>query len=227
MKSVSVPLCLCVICCPTMEPLLLHRTETLWVVAKPAGMLVHPVAAGEGGTLADWIAECEPGPVHLVGRLDRDTSGLVLVARGPEVHRHFARRPPQRRYLALVRGHPPDAGVVDAPIGRDPHDPPLRAVRPEGQPARTHFRTVRRLRDAALVELVLETGRTHQIRVHMMHLGHPVLGDRWYGREGVDVIGRQALHAARPAFADPGTGASTFVECPLPGDMATLLDVLA
>jgi RluA family pseudouridine synthase len=209
-----------------MEPDFLHRTASLWVVAKPAGMLVHPVVAGEGGSLADWIAEREPGPVHLVGRLDRDTSGLVLVARGPGVHRHFARRPPERRYLAIVRGHPPDAGVIDAPIGRDPDDPPLRAVRAEGQPARTHFRTLRRLRDAALVELVLETGRTHQIRVHMMHIGHPVLGDRWYGRAGLDAIGRQALHAARLAFAEPGTGEQTVVECPLPADMAALLDAL-
>ena len=209
------------------QPAILHRTEALWVVAKPAGMLVHPVVAGEGGTLADWIAEQEPGPVHLAGRLDRDTSGLVLVARRPEVHRHFARRPPERRYLALVRGHPPDEGIVDAPIGRDLDDPPLRAVRPDGQPARTRFRTLRRLRDAALVELVLGTGRTHQIRVHMMHLGHPVLGDRWYGRAGLDAIGRQALHAARLGFTDPGTGAETVVECPLPADMAALLDVLA
>jgi RluA family pseudouridine synthase len=209
-----------------MEPVLLHRTEALWVVAKPAGMLVHPVLAGEGGTLADWIAAREPGPVHLVGRLDRDTSGLVMIARSPEVHRHFARRPPERRYLALVRGRPPDVGVVDAPIGRDPNDPPLRTVRPEGQAARTRFRSLRRLRDAALVELVLETGRTHQIRVHMMHMGHPVLGDRWYGRAGLDLIPRQALHAARLAFVDPGTGAETVVECPLPADMAALLDEL-
>ncbi len=209
-----------------MEPVLMHRTAALWVVAKPAGMLVHPIATGEGGTLADWIAATEPGPVHLVGRLDRDTSGLVLVARTPRVHRHFARHPPERRYLALVRGHPPDEGVVDAPIGRDPDDPPLRAVRPEGQPARTRFRTLRRLREAALVELVLETGRTHQIRVHMMHLGHPVLGDRWYGRAGLDVIGRQALHAARLSFVELGAGAETLVECPLPADMAALLDQL-
>jgi 23S rRNA-/tRNA-specific pseudouridylate synthase len=142
------------------------------------------------------------------------------------MHRHFARRSPERRYLALVRGHPPDAGVVDAPIGRDPDDPPLRAVRVEGQPARTRFRMLRRLREAALVELVLETGRTHQIRVHMMHLGHPVLGDRWYGRAGLEAIGRQALHAARLDFVDPGTGAETVVECPLPADMAALLDAL-
>jgi RluA family pseudouridine synthase len=209
------------------EPLVLHHTASLWVVSKPAGMLVHPVTPEGGGTLADWIAEREPGPVHLVGRLDRDTSGLVLVARRPELHRHFARHPPERQYLALVRGHPPDTGIVDAPIGRDPGDPPLRAVRPDGQPARTRFRTLRRLRDAALVELALETGRTHQIRVHMMHLGHPVLGDRWYGREGLELIGRQALHAARLAFTDPGTGAPIVVECRLPPDMDALLESLA
>jgi 23S rRNA pseudouridine1911/1915/1917 synthase len=209
------------------EPLLLHRTEFLWVVSKPAGMLVHPVTAGGGGTLADWIARREPGPVHLVGRLDRDTSGLVLVARRPELHRHFARHPPERRYLAFVRGHPPHAGIVDAPIGCDADDPPLRAFQPEGQPARTRYRTLRRLRDAALVELVLETGRTHQIRVHMMHLGHPVLGDRWYGRDGLDLVGRQALHAARLSFSDPVTGTPIIVECPLPPDMAALLESLA
>jgi RluA family pseudouridine synthase len=208
-------------------PALLYRSAAVWAVAKPAGMLVHPVTAEAGGTLADWVAEREPGPVHLVGRLDRDTSGVVLVARRPEVHRAFSRRPPVRRYLAVVRGYPPDVGVVDAPIGRDAADPPLRAVRPEGQAARTRFRTVRRLRDAALVELQLETGRTHQIRVHMLHLGHPVLGDRWYGRAATDVIARQALHAASVAFHDPATGAEAVVECPLPADMAGLLEALA
>ena len=209
-----------------MEPAVLHQTEAVWVIAKPAGMLVHPVVAGSGGTLADWIAEREPGPVHLVGRLDRDTSGVVLVARRPELHRHFARRPPERRYLALVRGHPPAYGIIDAPISRDPDDPPLRAVRPDGQAARTRFRTLHRLREAALVELVLETGRTHQIRVHMMHLGHPLLGDRWYGRAALEAIGRQALHAARLVFTDPDTGAQTDIECPLPDDMAGLLNDL-
>lgn len=205
------------------EPSILYDTPGVWVVSKPAGMLVHPVTAQPGGTLADWIAGREPGPVHLVGRLDRDTSGLVLVARRPELHRHFARRPPERRYLAVVRGHPPDEGIIDAPIGRDPEDPPLRAVRPEGQPARTRFRTLRRLAAASLVELVLDTGRTHQIRVHMMHLGHPILGDRWYGRAGLDAIARQALHAARLAFTDPDTGAPIVVESPLPADIAALL----
>jgi 23S rRNA pseudouridine1911/1915/1917 synthase len=200
------------------------------VVDKPAGMLAHLVIASHGGTLADWVRVHCAGAAHLVGRLDRDTSGLVLVARdGAMRHRldrQLARRGVRRSYLALVDGVPsPDRGTIDAPIGRA-EDRPLRGVVPEGAPARTHYRVVEPLGSAALVELELETGRTHQIRVHLSHLGHPVLGDRWYGRRGLELIDRQALHAYRLTFVHPTSGEAVTVESPLPEDVAALLDRL-
>jgi 23S rRNA pseudouridine1911/1915/1917 synthase len=209
-------------------PLIRYQDERLLVVEKPAGMLAHPVAAGQGGTLADWVrAHCD-GEAHLVGRLDRDTSGLVLVARTAAVRgrldRQLARRLVRRGYRAVVAGTPrPSEGVVDAPIGRDASDPPLRAVVPDGVPARTRYRVLECFPRASLIELELETGRTHQIRVHMAHIGHPLLGDRWYGGIGLELIDRQALHAHRLAFPGP-SGAEIVFESPLPDDIVLLID---
>jgi RluA family pseudouridine synthase len=133
-----------------------------------------------------------------------------------------------RTYLAFVRGAvADDEGVVDAPIGRDRKHPNLRAVRPGGEPALTRYRVVERFPDATLLELELETGRTHQIRVHMAHLGHPVLGDRQYGSAGrADTMKRQALHAARLSFVHPRSGEKLSFEAPLPPDLAELRDRL-
>lgn len=116
-----------------------------------------------------------------------------------------------------------DTLVIQAPIGRDAADPPLRAVRPDGAPACTRCVVLERLDTATLVELWLETGRTHQARVHLAHAGHPVLGDRWYGREGLDQIARQALHAAGIVFTHPRTRREVRIESPLPSDMEALL----
>jgi len=202
------------------------------VVCKPAGVLVHPVTRGQGGTLADALVEHFrdaglPDRVHLVHRLDRDSSGLLVVAKSVRAHRllarQLARRTLRREYLAFVLGEPEaDAGLVDTPIGRHPTDPPLRAVTMDGEPARTRYHVLERYGAASLVRLELETGRTHQIRVHLEHLGHPVLGDRWYGRAGLERIGRQALHAARLTFVHPGTQQAMSLEAPLPEDMAML-----
>lgn len=213
-----------------------YEDADVLVVDKPAYLLVHPVTPGPTDTLADRVvrycaARGVPARAHPVSRLDRDTSGLVLFARSPEVHRRLAgqlaARTLRRGYLALVDGEVADEeGVVDAPIGRDPAEPPLRAVRPDGAPARTRFRVVERFTGATLLRLELDTGRTHQIRVHLAHLGHPVLGDRWYGLRGVERIGRQALHAASLAFLHPTSGAETRLEVPLPADMAGLREEL-
>ncbi|HEU0052978.1 MAG TPA: RluA family pseudouridine synthase [Longimicrobium sp.] len=213
-----------------------HEDAALLVVNKPAGMLVHPVTAGATETLANGIAHhfASRGVetrIHLVHRLDRDTSGLVLVAKDAATHarldRQLRARTLRRGYLALADGVlADDEGVIDAPIGRDPDDPPLRAVREDGAPARTRFRVVERCPAATLVALELETGRTHQVRVHLAHLGHPVLGDRWYGRRGLDLISRQALHAARLALTHPFTGETIVREAPLPPDMAALRERL-
>jgi 23S rRNA pseudouridine1911/1915/1917 synthase len=214
---------------------ILYEDDALLVVDKPAGMLVHPVGPLRGGTLANGLAhhlraQGLPGRVHLVQRLDRDTSGVIAVAKRSEIHRLLDRqlrsRRLHRRYLALVAGAPPESGTIDGPIGRNPDDPPLRAVRPEGQPATTRFRVVERYHGAALVELELETGRTHQIRVHLEHLGHPVLGDRWYGRAGLDLVQRQALHAAELRLEHPVTGLALRVESPLPEDLEALREQL-
>ncbi|HKP77285.1 MAG TPA: RluA family pseudouridine synthase [Longimicrobiaceae bacterium] len=222
---------------PVEMPLaIVHEDRDLLVIDKPPFVLVHPTSPEQKETLSHGVAhhfarhgvKAKVRPVH---RIDRDTSGLVLFAKTPLAH---ARLDPQlhpgaleRSYLALVDGAVEgDEGVVDAPIGRDARNPQLRAVRDGGDPARTHWRVVRRFPRATLLELALDTGRTHQIRVHMLHLGHPVLGDRQYGRAGLGLIRRQALHAARLSFPHPATGARTMFEAPLPDDIASLADRL-
>lgn len=218
---------------PVAMPLrILMEDADMLALDKPAGMLVHPVAAEHRRTLAHGVAHhllshgihARVRPVH---RIDRDTSGVVLFAKSAraqaaldlELREHHV----QRSYLALVAGHPSaDDGLVDAPIGRHSSNPTLRAVRAGGDAARTRYRVLERLPGAALLELELETGRTHQIRVHMAHLGHPVLGDRWYGAPA-SAIRRPALHAHRLAFPHPADGRRLEVTAPLPEDMARLI----
>lgn len=215
---------------------IVHEDGEVLVIDKPPFLLVHPTSPEQRETLSHGVAhhfaragvKAKVRPVH---RIDRDTSGLVLFAKTALAH---SRLDPQlhpgaleRGYLALVDGVVEgDAGVVDAPIGRDPRNPQLRVVRPDGDAARTRWRVVERFPRATLLALELETGRTHQIRVHMMHFGHPVLGDRQYGRAGTSLIRRQALHAARLSFAHPSTGEKMSFEAPLPGDMAELVEKL-
>jgi 23S rRNA pseudouridine1911/1915/1917 synthase len=218
---------------PTPMPLaILHEDDHVLVIDKPPFLLVHPTEPGQFHTLVNGIAHYyrEQGigaRIHPVHRLDRDTSGLVLIAKTPEAHKHLGAqltsRALRREYVALVSGVVrDDAGKIDVPIARHPTQPVLRAVRHDGESARTHFRVVERFPDATTVGLELETGRTHQIRVHLAHLGHPLLGDRQYGRRGGKRIGRQALHAVRISFVHPGHGERVGFEAPLPDDIERL-----
>jgi len=212
-----------------------HADDYLLVVEKPAGMVTHPSRGHSTGTLvhgllAGGIAGGEdpqrPGIVH---RLDRDTSGLMLVARGEKAHRRLGRmmreREVDRRYLALVHGQFPPALTVDRPLGRDLRRRMRQAVRVTGgRVAITHFRLLEQLGPVALVEARLETGRTHQVRVHLESAGHPVVGDPVYGM-GRDPGGlsRQFLHAYQLAFRHPITDEELRFESPLPGDLAAAL----
>jgi 23S rRNA pseudouridine1911/1915/1917 synthase len=207
----------------------------LLVIDKPAGVVVHPGKGNRTGTLAQALAGVaaggeEPWRAGIVHRLDRDTSGLLVVAKSEAVHRklkaELAARRLQREYLTLVDGHP-DArsGTIEAPIGRDRRDPTRVSMDTETpRDARTHFEIERLLPEAALLRVMLETGRTHQIRVHMAAIGHPVLGDKQYGGRMAYGLERQFLHAARLAFKHPATDEQVDVTSPLPGDLTSALE---
>jgi len=212
-----------------------YEDEHLLVIDKPAGVVVHPARGHRAGTLAQALAgraaggddPRRPGIVH---RLDRDTSGLMVVARTEAAHaalkEMLRRREVTREYLALVEGRPAAlAGTIDAPIGRD------RRVRTristdtdEPRKAITHFETEQVLPGFTLLRVRLETGRTHQIRAHLLAIGHPVAGDPEYGRAGLLDLPRQFLHAERLAFTHPSTGAVIDLRSPLPVDLQRALE---
>jgi 23S rRNA pseudouridine1911/1915/1917 synthase len=208
--------------------------EHLIVVDKPAGVVVHPARGHRQGTLAQALAGRiaggpDPARAGVVHRLDRDTSGLLVLARSEPVHaalkQQLAARELVREYLALVEGRPPARrGTIDAPLGRD------RRVRTristdtdDPRAAITHFEVERALPCDTLLRVRLETGRTHQIRAHLLAIGHPVAGDPEYGAPGRHGLERQFLHAARLAFRHPVTGAELDVRSPLPDDLAAAL----
>jgi RluA family pseudouridine synthase len=206
----------------------LHEDEWLLAVDKPPGLLSHPVRA-QDDSLAERVRARlgAESAVHLVHRLDRDTSGIVLIAREPRIHRRLqGQRAAGKlavRYVAFAAGSPEfDSGVIDAPIGRNPQNPPLRGVVENGAPARTRYRVLERYDTGSMLELELDTGRTHQIRVHLEHAGFPILGDRWYGRRGLDLIDRQALHASRVSFRHPVTRDILSICCPVPPEIERL-----
>ncbi len=216
-----------------------YEDEHLLVVDKPAGVVVHPARGHAQGTLAQALASRamasggdpeRPGIVH---RLDRDTSGLLVVARSEEVHRRLkaalSARRIEREYLALVEGRPPArSGTIDAPIGRDRRVRTRMSIdtdRP--REARTHFTLERTLPDTTLLRVRLETGRTHQIRVHLASIGYPVCGDPEYGTRGRLGLARQFLHATRLAFDHPVTGERVDVTSPLPDDLQRALELAA
>lgn len=216
-----------------------YADDALFVVAKPAGLVVHPGAGHAHGTLVHGLLALDPAIAGvgdperpgIVHRLDRDTSGLMVVARTTAAHdalvAALAHRAVGREYVALVWGHPENArGVIDAPIGRSTSRRTRMAVRREGKEARTVYEVrewfVRP--DVALLDCRLETGRTHQIRVHLAAIGHPVVGDGTYGgnRPGIR-LDRPFLHATRLAFDHPTTGEHLVFEEPLPSDLAEVL----
>jgi 23S rRNA pseudouridine1911/1915/1917 synthase len=210
--------------------------DQLLVVDKPAGVVVHPAPGHRTGTLAQALAHRgasggqEPWRAGIVHRLDRATSGLLVVAKNDDVHRKLkallASRRLHREYLALVEGHPPArTGTIDAPIGRHRRDRALMSIdTDEPREARTHYEIDRLLPHATLLRVVLDTGRTHQIRVHMAAIGHPVCGDPQYGSAGLYGLERQFLHAARLAFEHPITGEEIDVRSALPADLMAALE---
>ena len=225
-----------------------HRDRHLFVIDKPAGMVVHPGAGNRARTMqnallamdASLAAVPRAGIVH---RIDKDTSGLLVVARTLEAHTALVRmlqhHEVQREYLALCVGALTGGGTVDRAIGRHRTDRLRMSVRADGRDAITHYRIAERFPAHTLLRVSLETGRTHQIRVHLAYIGHPLVGDPLYGgrrqltagtsgeqREALSRFGRQALHAARLQFEHPATGSSIDVESPLPADFSALLETM-
>jgi 23S rRNA pseudouridine1911/1915/1917 synthase len=214
-----------------------YEDEHLLVVDKPAGLVVHPSAGHRSGTLVHGLIaldaeggdEDRPGIVH---RLDRDTSGLLVVACSPEAHRRLQElvraRALTREYVALVAGRPRSRrGTIDAAIGRDRHDALRHSLDTDApRDAVTHFEVEQEFREYTLLRVILETGRTHQIRVHLGAIDLPVAGDPTYGRAGALGLERQFLHAARLAFEHPFTGEQVDVTSPLPDDLEAALATL-
>jgi len=218
-----------------MELVVPYEDDHLLVVDKPAGLVVHPAPGHARGTLVHGLLAYdveggdEPERPGIVHRLDRDTSGLLVVARSPEAHRALQKlvqsRELTREYLALVVGRPRSrSGTIDAPIGRDRSDPLRHSLDTDSpRDAVTHFELEELLARHALLRVTLETGRTHQIRVHLAAIDLPVAGDPVYGRPGELGLGRQFLHAARLAFEHPITGEPVDISSPLPPELATAL----
>jgi RluA family pseudouridine synthase len=211
----------------------LYEDDHLLIVNKPAGIMVHPVHREDTETLVHALlgyfrSKGEQAGVHPVHRLDKQTSGAVLVAKSSYGHQLADRLLRDggihREYLAVLGGQlEQERGTVDAPIGRDPRHPTRRRVTEQGEPAVTHFEVVARSAETTLVRVRLETGRTHQIRVHFQHIGHPLLGDALYGGNRRR-FPRQALHAYRLRFTHPLSSAEVEVKAGLPQDLASLIE---
>ncbi len=228
---------------------IVHRDQHVLIINKPAGLVVHPGAGNSAGTLQNALLHFDATLAHLprggiVHRLDKDTSGLLVIARTLEAHTELVRalevHDVEREYEAISVGVMTAGGTVDAPIGRHPVDRLKQAIREDGRESVTHYRVIQRYRGHTHVRLNLETGRTHQIRVHMAHIKYPLVGDRVYGGrlllpkgatpeliEALRGFGRQALHAARLAFEHPVTGKPVEAVAPTPADMKALLKALA
>ena len=226
----------------------LFEDDQLIVVNKRAGLVVHPAAGNRDGTLQNALLHHDLGLRELpragiVHRLDKDTSGLLVIARTPAAHRHLVdelqERNIHREYRAVVVGALVAGGRVDAPIGRHPVHRTRMAVTPTGKPAATEYRVLERFRAHTVLQLKLESGRTHQIRVHMAHIHYPIVGDPLYGgrlripagasdalRDALRGFRRQALHACRLGLAHPKTGEWLEWEAPVPADMAGLIAAL-
>jgi len=227
---------------------LVHRDAAIIVINKPPGLVVHPGAGNREHTLQNALLAHDPKLARvpragLVHRIDKDTSGLLVVARTLEAHTALvamlAAHEIEREYLALCSGAMTGGGTVDEPIGRHRTQRTKMAVRSDGRSAVTHYRIEKRYRAHTLARVRLETGRTHQIRVHLAHVGYPIVGDPVYGgrrrlppgatpqlRDALESFHRQALHAAQLSFAHPKSGKPVSYSAPLPGDFAGLLAAL-
>ena len=225
-----------------------YEDRALLVINKPVGLVVHPGAGNPGGTLMNALLHHDPGlealpRAGIIHRLDKDTSGLLLVARTLPAHtaltRQLAEREISRQYLAVCTGVLTGGGTIDAPVGRHPVDRLRMSVRDDGREAVTHYTVAERFRAHTYIRVMLETGRTHQIRVHFAHRRHPLVGDPTYGGRlalpkgaSADLVEmlrsfkRQALHAAKLGFADPESGKPLEVEAGPPEDFEALLQVL-
>ncbi|PIC75146.1 RluA family pseudouridine synthase [Sporosarcina sp. P26b] len=218
---------------------IVYEDQDVLVVNKPVGMVVHPSAGHVSGTLVNGLMYqvkdlsgingiMRPGIVH---RIDKDTSGLLMVAKNDKAHvslvNQLVDKSVNRVYTALVHGHiPHDNGTIDAPIGRDKRDRQRMAVVDDGKHAVTHFKVLERFGDYTLVECRLETGRTHQIRVHMKYIGYPLVGDPKYGQRKTIDFGGQVLHAGTVGFDHPETGEYMEFTAPLPENYKQLLNEL-
>jgi 23S rRNA pseudouridine1911/1915/1917 synthase len=228
---------------------IVFEDEDIIVVNKPVGLVTHPGAGNWTGTLANALLYYDPSLENLdragiVHRLDKNTSGLMVVARNDVSQKKLVEQlqthQVSREYSAIVYGHMISGGTVDEPIGRDPKDRIKQAVVDSGKEAITHYRVIERFAHHTHVKAVLETGRTHQIRVHMSHIGHPLIADPMYGgklrfpkkadhqlKESLKGFNRQALHAKRLTITHPMSGEEMSWEAPLPLDLKTLLEALA
>ena len=226
---------------------IVFEDEHIIVINKPAGLVMHPAPGNRQGTLLNALLFHDPGQAGvpragIVHRLDKETSGLCVVARSLVAHTHLVRqlqlREMGRTYTAVVIGEVPINGTIDEPIGRHPRDRKRMAVTDQGKPAVSHFQCEERYQGCARVSVKLETGRTHQIRVHMTHIGHALIGDPSYGRRlavlprqvalvpEVAAFKRQALHATRLELIHPGSQELMSFEAPLPADMENLCSAL-
>jgi 23S rRNA pseudouridine1911/1915/1917 synthase len=231
---------------------ILFEDADILVLNKPAGLVVHPAPGHSSGTLVNALLHhCKdldgggtslagiggkqrPGIVH---RLDKDTSGVLVIAKNDlamtGLAAQFKAREVRKQYAALVWGQPvPERGTIKTLVGRNPHDRKKMSAKPaSGRPAVTHYETIRKFPEASLLRVHIETGRTHQIRVHLAHIGHPVVGDTQYGRARKPVrpvpAARQMLHAEQLAFTHPRTGLPLEFRAPIPEDMTNLLRFLA
>lgn len=217
---------------------IVYEDESILIINKAAGIIVHPTHGHYTDTLANavvfyWNEKGEKYRFRPVHRLDQYTSGLIAIAKNAYVHQHISEQmiagSVLKKYNALVYGTlEQQSGIIDGPIDRDPEDPHLRVVTPDGYPALTKYSLKEQYKEAALVELQLGTGRTHQIRVHMLSIGHPLIGDEMYynptkqQEELEKLMGRQALHACELGFVHPITGDEMLFQAPLPLDMVQL-----